>query len=499
MNFIKSFAVLFFILAIAAHSSEIPPGNPISDRLYLVARELYGRGLLQKYEYGIEGGYLDDSVSAAKSLIRKYNLLSRDFADAESAPGISASLWLLNSLRHADKTVNYVKLFPQLSINFDKRLAAKVFYRVDGELSDDPRYDGKSWNGSSGLVENASLEYLGDSFGIRFGVERFSWGMGRYANLMLSRQAMPMTMFGLSYRKSIFQFESVAGFLSPLKDQLDQMENDTSFFTSQQRYLSAHSLSIRPHGNLSLSLRELVLYGGPGRRLEPAYLFPLIWYHGEQLNSRMDDNSMFAIAADYRKAGKLWLYGELLVDDIQVDNDTRGDYEPDQLAYLAGIELYDLLVAGTSGGIEYGRVNNWTFNQARAHNRHINSNFPIGYPDGPDNDHLNWFLSSWVTGDILLSYNGSYRRLGEGRIDSPWSRPWLDSDQYFEPFPSGTVERRLLTSLEALILVKNWIWGNLRFDFTDISNVENIPSQDDKGWEIRLDIGMKLPPFNREL
>jgi hypothetical protein len=466
--------------------------------LFEISRELYGRGLLEGLEYAEPDSAAGDAL-AGDYLRKNYDHLAGDLGRGGLAPRLTAGLWLMESARLSEDSENYFKAFPSLEVVFGRRFSADVLYRIDGELADDPRYSGKSWRGFSGQAERATLNFEDGSFAARFGIERLAWGHGEYGNLMFSRQAAPMTALEFAYRRWILEFRSVVGFLNPLDDQLDRMEDDTSFFTSQQRYLSAHSLTVWPARGLSVSFREVVLYGGPGRRLEPAYLFPLVWYHGEQLNSRMDDNTMLGLAADYRLDGRLWAYGEILVDDYQFDNDTRGDFEPSQLGYLGGIELYDLPVARTGAATEYARVHNWTFNQARAHNRYINANFPIGFPDGPDFDILNWRLWSWPADFLKISYRGSLRRHGEGRIDSPWSRPWLEIDGYSEPFPTGTVERRLANSMEALILWRNGIWSNFRLDFTDINNIENIPESSDQFWEFRVNIGLKLPPFSWEL
>jgi hypothetical protein len=484
-------------------AGEVPVGSPISEQLFMISRELYGRGILSGLEYADLYYVGDSNFESETPLQQLYDLLSKPFLIDESSPRLSANIWLLSKSRFGGNSKSYLKAFPNARMNFGRGFSANILYRIDGELTEDPRYGGKSWKGISGLAENATIEYERESFQAQFGVERVSWGYGNYGNLMFSNQAMPMTVLGFAYHKWFIDFESVIGFLNPLKDQLDQMEGDTSFFTSQQRYLSAHSLTLKPLRDFSLSLREVVLYGGPGRRLEPTYIFPFIWYHGEQLNSRLDDNTMFGLAADYRFSGpgsaKAWLYGEMLIDDYQADSDTRGDYEPNQLGYLGGIEVYDLPVARLNMGLEYARVNNWTFNQARAHNRYINDNYPIGFPDGPDVDLFDWHLTYWPADFIRLSYSGLDRRHGEGRLNSPWSRPWLEIENYSEPFPTGMVEKTIINSLESTFLGGNRIWGNLRLDFTDINNVENNPDADRRYWELWLTIGLNLPPFSWEL
>jgi hypothetical protein len=499
MRFFKYIFASLLILSEATFAAEFPVGSPASERLFELARELYGRGLLDKFEYSNPGAFEPGDSALSISLVKKYEMLADDFGIRDKSPRVSAGLWLLESARFGDKNKNYLKAFPSLKIVFGRKFSANISYRIDSELTNDPRYDGKAWRGVSGMAENATIDFSDGPFAARFGIERLSWGHGAYGNLMFSNQAMPMPVLGFSYRRSIFEFQSVMGFLSPLEDQLDLMENDTSLFTSQQRYLSAHSLTVRPVDGLSVSLREMVIYGGPGRRLEPAYLFPLIWYHGEQLNSRMDDNTMLGLAADYRWRGRLWTYGEILIDDYQAEKETRGGYEPDQLGFLGGMELYDFPIARAGAAVEYTRVTNWTYNQARAHNRYINANFPIGFPDGPDVDRFGWRLWHWPADFVKVSYFGSYSRHGEGRIDTPWSRPWLDSDRYSEPFPTGVIREKVANSLEAMILWRSGFWSNLRLDYTDINNVENIPGTRETIWEFHVNIGLKLPPFSWEL
>ena len=492
--------ILFLVvLYLSVYPAEVPVGSPVTGPLFVMARDLYGRGFLDVLEYSSIGEpSLEDANGLIMRIGRRLEQIRGEYMNLESTPGISARIEIVESNRQDTHNTNYLKFFPRIKIGLSEKLSANLLYRIDGELDNDSRYDGKSWNGIAGFPENATIDYQDDSFGLRFGIERVSWGAGSRSNLMFASQAMPMTLLGFSYRRWILDFESIIGFLGPLKDQLDGMVNDTSFFTSQQRYLSAHSLTLRPVEGLSLSFRETMLYGGPGRRLEPAYAIPFIWYHGEQLNSRMDDNVILGLAADYRAMGRIWTYGEILIDDFQIEKKTRGDYEPDQLGFLCGAELYDLPLDGIGYGIEYARVNNWTFNQARAHNRYINSNFPIGFADGPDSDVLGWRISMWFTGDVKIMYQGYYRRRGEGRIDTPWSRPWLLAESYNEPFPSGNVERVMVNGLDLLVFNKNWLWGNVAINFTDISNVDNFSGKNHSSWAIATDIAMKLPPFSWE-
>jgi hypothetical protein len=222
-----------------------------------------------------------------------------------------------------------------------------------------------------------------------------------------------------------------------------------------------------------------------------------LWYHAYQLNSGIDDNTLVSLGLDYRHAGRFWVYGELLIDDFQIEKKSRGDYEPDQLGFLVGLEAYDLGLTGSTIGLEYARINNWTYNQGRPHNRYINRNYPIGFPDGPDNDILSWGYSWWVSAALRLSYLGSVHRSGEGSIDAVWSAPWLYTDDYSEPFPTGTIERETVNGLELMVYGKNRLWGKLEVYLADITNAGNVPGNNEKNWEFSIELGYRLPQFVR--
>ncbi len=394
------------------------------------------------------------------------------------------------------KNSNYLKVFPGLRLDFSSRFSSTVVYRIDRELATNPRYDGEKWSGFAGFAENSTIEYKTHDFGISAGIERLSWGFGRTGNLMFSREAMPFTAITLYYRRKLFEFRSISGFLNPIKEELDRTGHDSSYFTGQQRYISAHSLTIYPLNGLSISLREGVIYGGPGRRFELAYSIPILWYHGQQLNSRMDDNTFMSLGADYRFRGRYWVYGELFIDDYQIEKKSRSDNEPNEIAFIIGNEIYDPIIQNTSISLEYARVNNWTYNQAHPHNRYINYNFPIGYPTGPDADWLDYRATWWVSPKIQISYVGNLKRQGEGRIDTPWTWPWMNVDNYSEKFPSGVVEKTMRNGIEVLALNKNGFWGKFGCVFTDIDNVGNSPGRNHSNWELTLNIGYNSPPFS---
>jgi hypothetical protein len=227
-----------------------------------------------------------------------------------------------------------------------------------------------------------------------------------------------------------------------------------------------------------LGFSETVLYGGKDRFVEPYYIIPLFWYHGEQLNRGRDDNTFFSFDLTLRPKKGIVLYGELLIDDFQIEKKTKGDQEPNQLGYSGGFSLFDLVgLDGVGLDLQYTRINNWTFNQKEEHNRYLHERKLLGNPLGPDADNFCVSLSAWLRKGLKSRIAYQLERHGEGRVDSPWSEPWmLTEGEYQEKFPTGVVEKLNYFGLSlqysyANVLRCELLWGH--FDFVNFQNVEN--------------------------
>ena len=135
---------------------------------------------------------------------------------------------------------------------------------------------------------------------------------------------------------------------------------------------------------------------------------------------------MLGVDFDFNPVDRSKLFGQLLVDDIQLDNSSRGDKEPDQLGLIAGGYLVDI-VRQTDLRVEYQRVSNWTFNQIHERNRYLNDSRPIGGALGNDYDLSRLEIIRWWNDRLHSSLKLSYYRLGEGRIEAAWTQPWVDA------------------------------------------------------------------------
>ncbi len=174
----------------------------------------------------------------------------------------------------------------------------------------------------------------------------------------------------------------------------------------------------------------------------------------------MNDNSIVGFDFDVQPRNGFLLWGQVLVDDIQLDNKTQGDQEPSQFGLLVGGYLSDIF-SQTDIKFEYERITNWTFNQMHARNRYLNDGRPIGSALGNDYDLASLRLIRWLRPDLQGSLRLSYYRQGEGRIDAPFTQPWTQVEgDYSEPSPTGVVQK----TATAAMGLKGFVVGHAYVD-----------------------------------
>jgi hypothetical protein len=339
-----------------------------------------------------------------------------------------------------------------LGIFPDRHLALYNVINLDQELRDDPQYVGKRWRGFTGFSEQAyALLHFG-KYLAKFGRDFIWWGRGQDATLLISDYSRPVDHFMAQLNLPRARFTYLAAKLDrmPLSDSLAARYGSAY----AERYLSAGRVEFEPVRNrLRLALTQMVLSGGPNRGFEWYYLNPFIFYHGEQLNEKQGGNTFGALDFVARPLPRLELYGQLLVDDVQIEKTRSTDLEPNEIAYLLGSEVADPLGAtGATIGIEYARVPSRTYNTIRVWEKFLHRHRPLAHFLGNDFDRWLLHASTYAGTQVQIFLATELRRRGEGRIDSVFDQSFKDvplEQGYSEKFPTGVVEKSWQLRLEA--------------------------------------------------
>ena len=479
-------------------SATVPISRPDTDISYSCLRELYLRGYISpSISLFMPTDYQEMSTQAfeelPESLIKLTSPLSslnKRFSVDNQTADFHLSVIPHGYLNDDDKKGCFA-LIPEMRCRLTSSLTVGIAYRADGALVDDSLYTGKKWESFAGYAELAVLGYRGKRFAIDIGRRKSVWGIARKGQtLMHSSMAMPMDGLFFDYRlNQAVSFHSTIACLSAISDLPPFNEGEYT----ENRYFSAHALRISPFAWWDVVLKESVVYGGIGRRFEPVYTIPFVWFHAEQLNSNTDDNTFFGLETVFRWNNKFAGYLEVLIDDFQIEKKYATDDEPNEIGWIAGVDIFDFPLLSSALELEYTRIANYTYNQIKPRNVYINQGYPIGHPIGPDHESLRLSYSYHFSENLTAELSLYLLNRGEGRLGDVWENPWAEIQDYKEKFPSGTVEKTRGGSIDILFHKNEFFQSKLLIKAADISNSENIPGTDKTSWEIYLEIIYNLP------
>jgi hypothetical protein len=231
-----------------------------------------------------------------------------------------------------------------------------------------------------------------------------------------------------------------------------------------------------------------VVYGGKDRGHDAEYLIPVSLYYASQWNSGKNDNIFGAFTLELRPKRDLEIYGELLIDDFQIDDDAPADKEPFEGGFLLGQRLYNPL--GLDGGllrVEWARVEPFTFNQVLPWNRYLYKDQPLGFPLGSDAQSLDIEFRHWMSEQVTWSLGYCREERGATRATDPWPVPITgptDTTPFpeFDHVPTGVVETRSRFQTELWIHPSPGVDLRLGGGYLALRSRDNVEGQDDHEW-----------------
>lgn len=337
-------------------------------------------------------------------------------------------------------------------------------FSLDEAKAKDENYTGKKWRGLAGGVDQSFFNYHEAKIDITVGRFASYWGIQR--SLVLSG-TNNLDGFGytVNWRKLSLSYRLA---------KLDRLTGLTDSLIFENRYFAGHRLDIHVNKQFRIGVFETIIFGGEGRTVEFNYLNPILFYHSDQLNDNVNDNTFVGFDFTYLPKQGIKLYGQLLIDDYQIEKKTQGDQEPNEYGIIAGAYFTDLYPS-VDVRTEYVKVTNRTYNQKLDRNRYVYKNHSIGYFDKNDFDKASLDIFYWINSFTRSGISYSYYRQGEGTINDPWSEPWMDSTgDYSEPFPTGVVEKTHEISgfLQGFFIKHLYVYG--KFGYRSIKNDNNL-------------------------
>ncbi|MFZ1946926.1 MAG: hypothetical protein WAW06_05220 [bacterium] len=392
---------------------------------------------------------------------------------SSSAPGCAATLSArLGSRLETDRRVKPEALLG-LAVSTRQGFDLWTRLRVSANAPELHRVETRPWReGWRASLDQGGVDYHSGVFSVFVGRDEIAWGASRELGLLLSGSAPSADMIRFSARTRKLAFTS-------FHSKLRRGQGDP-WSPVVARFTAGHRLELLLGKRLDLSVSEVIVYGGVGRGLEPAYLNPLTALYAEQWNSGRDDNVLMGGDFSLLFPGRAEVRGEIVVDDFQID----AGGEPQEMG--AGLSLRvanPLLSCGSILSSSYYLVTNRTYGHGVAWNRMVQEGRPMGYPEGPDGDAFNIRALARVgrAWSVELAYTLSRR--GEGRIDDLQDKPGRSLR-----FPSGVVETGRTVTLETIWRPFHALGVTARGAWSELENAGNVRG----AGEDRLWLSLKL-------
>jgi hypothetical protein len=359
---------------------------------------------------------------------------------------------------------------------------------VDSRFIGDPQYPWLHDRGTGARVSEAYLQY-GFTYGfLRVGRLYRNWGPFADRSLILS--ANPYSYDGIEFglHSSWFEFRH---FFAAFATNGMGIDLDT---TGASRYFTAHSLNLLLGRFGSVGVTESVVFGRKSGIPDLQYVNPVSVYFVTNTNGEGVGNLMEAFQWDLHPfTDKISLKGQILIDDIQIDNNGPGDRKPNHWGTDLGAFWNNFLPLSLPHGlsVEYRFLSRWVYtasddNTANGE-RYTYLGRSLGFPTD-DGDSLN--LSFTIAGK---NYWGSqvglsYKRQGQGTVQSLWhddSLSQADPSKYSrdalgyrtEPsIPSGIVESTFDVFVNLFGYYKNFVDFQATLHNRWVTNKGNIVS-----------------------
>ena len=219
---------------------------------------------------------------------------------------------------------------------------------LDTRLKADPDWFGKKDRVIAGRTAESYLSAQWQYGELFFGRLDRNWGPSVVQGTLLSSDPYGLDHLGITLGTSGIQLQAVA-------TQLDTRLDSTG--AAVHRYMVQHRLWVRPPGRWTLALWEGSVLSGAGRDLEPWYLNIMNLGFLEQLNTATNVNSFVGLDAERR--GAATVYGQFMLDDIQVDKKTLTDQKPSSYAWTLGAK--GRFALGGAWTLFYTQVANLTY------------------------------------------------------------------------------------------------------------------------------------------
>ncbi len=243
-----------------------------------------------------------------------------------------------------------------------------------------------------------------DWFYASIGRETRQLGSGLFQRIFINNLAPPFDAVSLGAKFKTFEYSFIHGSLLSLPITLQDVGADSEL---PSKYIAMHRFAIKPSWG-EIAFWENVVYTGRG--VDFAYINPLSFFKSLEHALHDRDNTMMGLDATIRPFNGLQLKGTFLLDDIKFSTISEGDWSNKTAWNIAAIAA---LPGDFDAGIEYTRVEPYTFSHFNYQNSMTNDSVLLGSNILPNSDRINAMLRWWWGDRYPLELSFQFTRHGD--------------------------------------------------------------------------------------
>lgn len=308
--------------------------------------------------------------------------------------------------------------------NMEKGTSVDKFKSFTPTTGVNARSDANIVNYSSDKIEyseaKAVLSYSWDWGSLSVGKEFFEWGYGEGGKLVLSPKAPSFPFIRLDANPvSWLSFNYIHAWLSSdIIDSTDFYFTDLGQirFNFREKFLAAHSLSIKPIKGLNISIGESIIYSD---KPEFLYLMPIMFYRladhylSRHYNAAGSNAQFFGSISSRNHIPNTHLYGTLFIDEITMANLFDSEKQRNQVGLTLGGSIVDLPVDNLTFTLEYTKIYPFVYEHYIPTTTYRSASYNLGHWMGHNADQIYTSVEYRLLRGLKAKLWGQYIRKGE--------------------------------------------------------------------------------------
>ena len=320
----------------------------------------------------------------------------------------------------------------------------------------------------------ANISYNWKNGTINLGKLPMSWGYGEMSKIVLSTKSPSFPAIKLNYQPLRWlSFNYFHAWLnSNIIDPSKSYATNSDGVSGNQRivyipkFIAMHSVQVEPMKGLQLAMGESIVYSD---QVDPGFLIPLSFY-------KVYDNNRSNYSINAGSNGQLFfqvnsrnqlknthLYGTLFIDEIRFSQVFNKSKSRNQIGWMLGGSLTDLIVPYLTLGVEYSRINPFVYQNLLPAQSYTNYSSSLGDWMGNNADRFCFFMKYNPLPKLQL--NANFQKIRKGITGSIY-------DQYLAS-PQPTFLAEGYNSFNSLFFQASYEWKHniyLQGSFTNTNH-----------------------------